>query len=69
MLRGIFTGIAMAGAFVTPAVAHVGVDQTTSFSFGLAHPLIGPDHILAMVAVGLFGDHIAKKFRSGRLLN
>ena len=55
MIRAILTGMAMVGAHVTPALAHIGVGETTSFSFGLAHPLTGPDHILAMVAVGLWG--------------
>jgi urease accessory protein len=36
------------------ARAHSG-DLAGSFSGGLSHPLFGPDHIAAMVAVGLWG--------------
>jgi urease accessory protein len=38
----------------TPALAHVGVGHTHSFAAGFGHPLGGLDHILAMVAVGLW---------------
>ncbi len=36
-----------------PALAHTGVDHGHSLVQGLAHPVGGPDHLLAMVAVGL----------------
>jgi urease accessory protein len=36
------------------AYAHVGVGDTIGFTQGLGHPLRGIDHILAMVAVGLW---------------
>ena len=36
------------------AQAHTGVGQTTGFWHGAEHPLSGLDHILAMVAVGLW---------------
>ena len=41
---------------LVPAVAsaHVGVGDTNGFVHGFSHPLSGLDHILAMVAVGLF---------------
>jgi urease accessory protein len=38
----------------TPAFAHIGVGETTGFAAGLQHPLSGLDHVLAMVAVGLW---------------
>jgi urease accessory protein len=38
----------------TPAFAHGG-DLTGGFIGGFAHPLFGPDHVVAMVAVGLWG--------------
>src|SRR5215470_15079259 len=38
----------------TPAFAHSGA-VTGGFLGGFAHPLLGPDHIAAMVAVGLWG--------------
>jgi urease accessory protein len=47
--------MALTGAIVSPALAHTDVGQTNSFASGIAHPLNGADHILAMVAVGLWG--------------
>ncbi len=46
--------LAVTGALVSPAVAHTGVGPTNSFASGIAHPLSGADHILAMVTVGLW---------------
>jgi urease accessory protein len=39
---------------VAPAFAHTG-DLSGGFQGGFAHPLFGPDHVVAMVAVGLWG--------------
>jgi urease accessory protein len=38
----------------TPAFAHTGIGAG-GFLGGVAHPLFGPDHVVAMVAVGLWG--------------
>jgi urease accessory protein len=38
----------------TPTLAHTG-DVVGGFVGGLAHPVVGPDHVAAMVAVGLWG--------------
>lgn len=38
----------------TPAFAHLNPAEHGSFSAGFSHPLFGADHILAMVAVGLW---------------
>ena len=38
----------------TPAFAHTG-DSAGGFLSGLAHPVFGPDHVIAMVAVGMWG--------------
>src|SRR5437588_8468081 len=38
----------------TPALAHTG-ETAGGFLAGLAHPIFGPDHVVAMVAVGLWG--------------
>jgi urease accessory protein len=46
--------LAWTGAIVSPALAHTGAGQTNSFACGIAHPLNGADHILAMVTVGLW---------------
>src|SRR2546423_14335440 len=40
--------------FASPAFAHSG-EGTGGFLAGLAHPVFGPDHVVAMVAVGLWG--------------
>jgi len=37
-----------------PALAHTG-SVAGGFGGGFAHPLLGPDHVIAMVAVGLWG--------------
>ena len=47
-------GLAVALA-ATPASAHGIGGPLFGFIDGLAHPLFGPDHIAAMVAVGLWG--------------
>lgn len=44
---------AAALALPLPALAHVG-HGAEGFAAGLAHPVFGPDHLLAMVAVGLW---------------
>jgi urease accessory protein len=38
----------------SPAFAHIGLGQSETFSSGFLHPLGGIDHVLAMVAVGLY---------------
>jgi urease accessory protein len=40
------------------AQAHLGIGDTNGFGHGFAHPLSGLDHVLAMVAVGLFAAHL-----------
>jgi urease accessory protein len=37
-----------------PALAHTGLEHAVSFAAGFKHPWSGLDHILAMVAVGLW---------------
>jgi len=41
-----------------PAFAHSG-SSSGGFAGGFAHPLFGPDHVVAMVAVGLWGALLA----------
>ena len=38
-----------------PAFAHSGDGLSGGFAGGFAHPIFGPDHVIAMVAVGLWG--------------
>lgn len=44
----------------TPAVAHTGTGLAGGFASGFAHPLTGPDHLLAMVSVGLWGAFLGR---------
>lgn len=51
---------ALAAALVAPAVAwaHPGVGPHTGVAAGFLHPLTGFDHVLAMVAVGVFAANL-----------
>jgi urease accessory protein len=51
--KSVWTIIALA-ATATPALAHLDPAAHGSLLAGLSHPLFGPDHVLAMVAVGLW---------------
>ncbi|HOM15140.1 MAG TPA: HupE/UreJ family protein, partial [Rubrivivax sp.] len=42
----------------SPAAAHVEAAQAQGMLSGLAHPVSGLDHVLAMVAVGLWGAQL-----------
>lgn len=46
--------LALAIAVTPSAYAHVEVGETSGFVAGLLHPLTGLDHIVAMVAIGLW---------------
>ncbi len=43
-----------------PAAAHNAASLSLSFGGGFLHPLSGPDHLLAMVAVGLWGAFLGR---------
>lgn len=43
-----------------PAWAHSGASTTGGFAEGLMHPIAGPDHLLAMVAVGIWGAFLGR---------
>ncbi|MEJ2308343.1 MAG: HupE/UreJ family protein [Gammaproteobacteria bacterium] len=46
---------------VTPeAFAHTSEGLAGGFVSGLMHPVLGPDHVIAMVAVGLWGAFLGK---------
>ncbi|HSX76669.1 MAG TPA: HupE/UreJ family protein [Shinella sp.] len=57
------TLLALAALLVTtaPAFAHLNPDEHGSFMAGFSHPLFGLDHILVMVAVGLWAAQIGGK--------
>ena len=46
--------------FSSAAFAHVGDHSGMSFAEGLAHPFTGLDHMLAMVAVGLWASQLGR---------
>ena len=54
--RKILAALAVAAAAASPTLAHAhtGVGSTGGFVHGFAHPTGGLDHVLAMVAVGVF---------------
>src|SRR5579859_2621362 len=45
----------LAAAMATPAFAHSENGVAIDFWGGFTHPIFGPDHVIAMVAVGLWG--------------
>jgi urease accessory protein len=53
-MRLVLMFIALSGALILPACAHTGVGPFNSFSSGVAHPLTGGDHLIAMTMVGLW---------------
>ncbi len=46
--------LATATLLASPAFAHDGSAHTGGLTAGLLHPLMGPDHILAMLAIGIW---------------
>ena len=47
-------------AFASPALAHDGTGLAGGFAAGFLHPLSGPDHMLAMISVGLWGAFLGR---------
>jgi urease accessory protein len=47
--------------FPVSAFAHTGIGSTTGFGAGFSHPFGGFDHLLAMVAVGLWAAQMGGK--------
>lgn len=52
--------IATAALFAGPTFPHDGAGRTDGFAPGFLHPLLGVDHLLAMVAVGLWGAFLGR---------
>ena len=48
------------GTLQIPAFAHSAKDMRGGFLAGFAHPFTGPDHLLAMVSVGLWGAFLGR---------
>jgi len=60
MKTGVKIGLVVMAAFLVPgmAYAHVGVGDTHGLVHGFDHPIGGLDHVLAMVAVGMFAAYL-----------
>jgi len=58
---GQVVAIALPWVFIPAAIAHTGHGETTGFDHGFGHPFGGPDHVLAMVAVGLWAGQLGDR--------
>lgn len=56
--RGVLLTAALYAMGATPAFAHVLEGQGEGLMTGLMHPVSGLDHVLAMIAVGLWGAQL-----------
>ncbi len=54
MIKRLAAAAVLLALSAAPAFAHLNPEQHGSFMAGVSHPLFGLDHILAMVAVGLW---------------
>ncbi|WP_461472880.1 HupE/UreJ family protein, partial [Pararhodobacter sp.] len=65
-MKRLATIAALAALTASPALAHTGVGEASGFVHGLEHPLFGLDHLLAMLAVGLWsGFVLPERFWAG----
>jgi urease accessory protein len=63
MTKRLIGATALMMAAAGPAMAHTGVGSVEGLSHGFMHPLTGLDHVLAMVAVGLWAGLVGGKAR------
>jgi urease accessory protein len=63
MYRSILVGLAASVLFAAPALAHSGAGAEHSFLIGFAHPLFGWDHLMPMMAVGLWAGLAGRQKR------
>lgn len=63
MLKRLSISAAIFATMTAPAFAHLNPAEHGSFMSGLTHPLSGADHMLAMIAVGLWAAQIGGKAR------
>ncbi|MGK6312484.1 HupE/UreJ family protein [Neorhizobium sp. DT-125] len=68
MLKRLSLAAAIFTAATAPAFAHLNPDEHGSFMAGFSHPLFGLDHVLAMVAVGLWAAQIGAGEKDNRAL-
>ena len=55
-----FAAAAVFALWCAPAVAHTGDGYEGGFISGFTHPILGWDHVAAMVAVGLWGAFLGR---------
>jgi urease accessory protein len=60
MIKRLAAAAFLLAAGTLPALAHLDPAEHGSFMTGVSHPVFGPDHILAMVAVGLWAALLAQ---------
>lgn len=65
MFKRLSLSIAALATTAMPAFAHLNPEEHGSFLSGLSHPIFGADHVLAMVAVGLWAAQLGGKARFG----
>ena len=58
MFKRLLAALALVALSTAPAFAHLDPGEHGSFMAGFTHPLFGLDHILAMVAVGLWAASV-----------
>ncbi len=60
MFRRLSLSAVIFAAAAAPAFAHLNPEEHGSFMAGFSHPLFGMDHILVMIAVGLWAAQISQ---------
>jgi urease accessory protein len=67
MLKRLSLSATIFASASAPAFAHLNPEEHGSFMAGFSHPLFGMDHILVMVAVGLWAAQIAQSGKRSAL--
>ncbi|MCV9909734.1 HupE/UreJ family protein [Brucella sp. HL-2] len=61
MKKSLVLAMIVSTVTISPAFAHLNPAEHGSFAAGFTHPVFGVDHILAMVAVGLWASMLGGK--------
>lgn len=65
MIKAISLGAAILVANASPSLAHLNPAEHGSFAAGLSHPMLGADHVLAMIAVGIWAFQMGSRALAG----